>query len=58
MDAELHRIPVVVGDVQEMLHPVLTVGVDVPCRNVRKLLHPQQLHLQLCSKHEHDEWEK
>jgi hypothetical protein len=58
MDAELHHISDAVGIVQEALLPVPTVGEDVPCRGLCGLLDPQQLRLQLCSTHEHDEWEK
>jgi hypothetical protein len=32
--------------------------MDVPRRGVRGLPDPQQLHLQLCSTHEHNECEK
>jgi hypothetical protein len=43
MDAELHRVPDVVGEIQDALLPVRTVGMDIPHHDVRSLLDPQQL---------------
>jgi hypothetical protein len=40
MDAELHRVPDTVGNVQEVLLPVPAAGMDIPCRSVRGLLNP------------------
>jgi hypothetical protein len=40
MDAELHRVPDVVGEIQEALLSVRTMGMDVPRRGVRSLPNP------------------
>jgi predicted xylose isomerase-like sugar epimerase len=45
MDAELHRVPDAVGEIQEVLLLVHIAGVDVPRHDVRSLLDPQQLRL-------------
>jgi hypothetical protein len=45
MDVELLRALDMVGDIQEALLPVCTMGVDVPCHSVRSFLDPQQLRL-------------
>jgi hypothetical protein len=41
MDAELHRVPDVGGEIQEALFPVRTAGMDVRRRNVPSLPDPQ-----------------
>jgi hypothetical protein len=58
MDAKLHHIPDMVGDVQEALLLVCTTSMDVPHHIVRSLPDPQQLRLQLCLTYEHNEYEK
>jgi hypothetical protein len=40
MDAELHRFLDTVGNVQEVLLPVPTAGMDIPCHSVCGLLDP------------------
>jgi hypothetical protein len=45
MDAELHHVPDTVGNVQEALLSVPTMGMDVPYCGICGLLDPQQLHL-------------
>jgi hypothetical protein len=40
MDAELHRVPDTIGEIQEALLPILTVGVDEPCSSIRSLRIP------------------
>jgi hypothetical protein len=37
MDAELHHVPHVVGEIQEMLLSVRTTGVDVLRHDIRSL---------------------
>jgi hypothetical protein len=58
MDAELHCVPDAVREIQEAFLLVHIAGVDLPCHNMYSFLDPQQLCLQLCSTHGHNEREK
>jgi hypothetical protein len=40
MDVELHRVLNMVREIQKVLLPVHTTGMDVSHRGVRSLLHP------------------
>jgi hypothetical protein len=58
MDAEFHRVPNTIGEIQEVLLLIHIAGMDENHRSICSLLDPQQLRLQLCSTHERNECEE